>query len=113
MHARAMPLLGGVAGFLMTFGMLRWAWLALFTSVGSMILAAVIAHAVGAAVAMILDLPSRTRNVRTVFWRVLVAIVCAPILLFIVVLLIQVAPRVFYLSGLGLIGAAVIACALC
>lgn len=107
------PLVGGAVAFLVTLGVLRWAWLGFFASVLGMALAAVIAHALGTAAAMILDLPLPKRNLRTVLWRIGVAAATTPVLWFGFLLLVGTWPRVFYLSGLGLIAAAVIASTLC
>ena len=77
MHIRWVPLAGGVAALLMMWPMLWWAWLALFTSVFGLILAGIIAHGVGTAVALVVDLPLEGRTLRLVSWRVGVAAVCA------------------------------------
>jgi hypothetical protein len=64
------------------FPVLWWAWLALFTSVFGLMLAGVIAHGVGTAVAMFLDLPTAKRTLRLVSWRAGVALACSVFLWF-------------------------------
>ena len=76
------PLVGGVAALLIMWPVLWWVWLALFTSVFGLMLAGVIAHGVGTAVAMLLDLPRTARTLRVVSWRIGVAASCALFLWF-------------------------------
>jgi hypothetical protein len=76
------PLVVGAAALLIMWPVLWWAWLALFTSVFGLMLAGVIVHGVGTAVAMVLDLPQAARTLRLVSWRVGVAAACALFLWF-------------------------------
>jgi hypothetical protein len=46
MPVRTIPIIGGIVALVLAFGFLHWAWLALYTSLFGLILAAVIAHGV-------------------------------------------------------------------
>jgi hypothetical protein len=72
----------GILALLITFSLLRWVWFALFVSLGGLMIAAVIAHGVGTAVAMALELPSERRTLQMISRRVGIAAVCAVILWF-------------------------------
>src|ERR1700704_5372345 len=104
--------IGGPLALLISLGSLWWGWLALFTSMYGLMIAAVIAHGVGTAVAMVLELPSPTRDVRTVRWRVVVATLCGLFLWAVTSTLIQSWPRVFYVHNLGIVAGSAIAYAL-
>jgi hypothetical protein len=110
---RLRPVIGGALALLITFRSLSWGWLALFTSMYGLMIAAVISHGVGTAVAMVLELPSPTRNIRPVCWRLVVATLCALFLWIVTSTLIQSWPRVFYVHNLGIVAGSAIAYALC
>lgn len=118
MPMRLTPLVGGVAAVLMMWPVLWWAWLALFTSVFGLMLAGVIAHGVGTAVAMVLDLQPKGRTFRMVGWRVGVAGLCALLLWFAVpttykAIIYMSIPLYRAYSGLEAIVSAVIAYGVC
>jgi hypothetical protein len=118
MPVRTIPIIGGIVALVLAFGFLHWAWLALYTSLFGLILAAVIAHGVGTAVAMALDVSSATRTFQQVIRRVGLAALCALILYIAIPVtykaLIYLSPELYRMySGWEAILSSVIIYALC
>jgi hypothetical protein len=112
------PVIGGAVALLVTFAALWRVWLGFFTSLFGLMLAAVIAHGVGTAVAMVVDLSPSTRNLRQVSWRAGVAAMCALFLWFAIpatyrAIIFSSLPVYREYSGLEAILSAAIAFAVC
>jgi len=116
MNHRIAPIVVGGLALVVTLSIIRWVWVASFTSLFGLILASVLAHSIGTAIALLFDLPPTKRATSLVGRRICVVTVCA-VLLWVAVpiilrTLIASSARLFY-SNIGAVISSVLVYCLC